>query len=151
MQKVNLIAKLLDNPNAVQILKLLSEKPLSIPQIIESQPSIDSHNIIAILVELHRFKLIKLINKEISELFQENHLEMNLKDELGINVGTLGISLPVYVSIWEELDKNPNKVNFKELNGIYISLPKYIREKILDCDVNEIRDKILGGNSGDLF
>ncbi len=149
MQKLNLIAKLLDNPNAVQILKLLSVKPLSIPQILESKPNIDSHNIIAILVELHRFKLIKLINKESSKLFQENQPEINLNNELGVNIGTLGIPLPVYVSLWEEIDKNPNKVNFKELNRVYISLPKYIREKILDCDVNEIRDKILGRDSGD--
>ncbi len=149
MQKLNLIAKLLDNPNAVQILKLLSVKPLSIPQILESKPNIDSHNIIAILVELHRFKLIKLINKESSKLFQENQPEINLNNELGVNIGTLGIPLPVYVSLWEEIDKNPNKVIFKELNRVYISLPKYIREKILDCDVNEIRDKILGRDSGD--
>ena len=143
MQKLDLIVKLLDNPIAVQILKLLSEKPLSIHQIVESQSNIDSKNIIAILVELHRFKLIKRANREDSEVFQNDQPEMNFKHEIDINVGTLGIPLPDYVSIWEEIEKYPNKVDFKEFNGVYFSLPEYIREKILDCDVNEIRDKIL--------
>ena len=79
--------------------------------------------------ELHRLKLIKRINKEDPEFFQEDQPEVNLKDELGINVGTLGIPLPEYVSLWEEIDKNPNKINFKEFNGVYFSLHKYIRDK----------------------
>jgi hypothetical protein len=149
VQKLKMIAKLLDNRIAIQILKMLSKKPLSIPQIIKSQSKIDSQQTIAILGELHRFKLIKRINKENPEFFQTDQPEMNFKDELGINVGTLGIPLPEYVSLWEEIDKNPNKVNFKEFNGVYFSLHEYIRDKILDCDVNEIRDKILGEKSGD--
>lgn len=139
-----MIAKLLDNQNAILILQLLSKKPLSIPQIVESLSNIGSQSIIAILGELHRFKLVQRINKSDSKPFSEDSLEMSFDERIKIDVGTLGIPLSEYVSAWEEISRNPAKVNLRELTDFYFTLPSYIKEKIDDCEVNEIRNKILG-------
>jgi len=141
-----MIAKLLDNQNSILILQLLSKRPLSIPQIVKSLSNIGSQSIIAILGELHRFKLVQRINKDDSEPFSEDFLEMNFDERIGSNVGTLGIPLSEYVSAWEEISKNPTEVNLRELNDFYFTIPGYIKEKIDDCEVNEIRNKILGIN-----
>ena len=139
-----MIAKLLDNQNAILILQLLSKKPLSIPQIVESLSNIGSQSIIAILGELHRFKLVQRINKGDSKPISEDSLEMSFDERIGIEVGTLGIPLSEYVSTWEEISKNPTEVNLRKLTDFYLTLPGYIQEKIDDCEVNEIRNKILG-------
>lgn len=141
-----MIAKLLDNQNAILILQLLSKKPLSIPQIVESLSNIGSQTIIAILGELHRFKLVQRINKGDSKSFSEDSLEMSFDEKIKIDVGTLGIPLSEYVSVWEEISRNPTEVNLRELTDFYFTLPGYIKEKIDDCEVNEIRNKILGIN-----
>lgn len=139
-----MIAKLLDNQNAILILQLLSKKPLSIPQMVESLSNVDSQSIIAILGELHRFKLVQRINKGDSKPFSEDSLEMSFDEKIEIDVGTLGIPLSEYVSAWEKISKNPTEVNLKELTDSYFTLPGYIKEKIDGCEVNEIRNKILG-------
>lgn len=141
-----MIAKLLDNQNAILILQLLSKKPLSIPQIVESLSNIGSQSIIAILGELHRFKLVQRINKGDSKPISEDSLEMSFDERIEIEVGTLGIPLSEYVSTWEEISKNPTEVNLRELTDFYLTLPCYIKEKIDDCEINEIRNKILGIN-----
>jgi hypothetical protein len=152
VQEIHIIEKLLDNKTAILILHLLSKKPLLLSQIIEALHDIESRSVVAVLGELHRFKLVKQINRNFIELEQKSPEKMNstpnlnLKNNLEINRITLGLPLSDYISFWEDLSQDKHQEIVDEYNRYYFTLPQYLKEKIANCNLKEIRAKILGSN-----
>lgn len=132
---------------------MLSKKPLLLSQLIEALHEIKSQNIVAVLGELYRFRLVKRINRNDAELEQKNSLNMNsvqdlsFKNELELTRITLGLHLSEYISFWEDLSRDKNQELINEYDHYYYSLPQYIKEKIIGCDFKEIPGKILGTKS----
>ncbi len=143
-----MIAKLLNNETAILILQLLSKKPLLLSQLIESLHEIESQNIVAVLGELYRFRLVNQITRNDAELEQKSSVNLNsAKKELEITRITLGLHLSDYISFWEDLPRDKNQDLLNEYDHYYYSLPQHIKEKIINCDLKEIPGKILGSKA----
>jgi hypothetical protein len=60
---------------------------------------------------------------------------------------TLGLHLSDYISFWEDLSQDKKQDLLNDYDNYYYSLPKHIKEKIVNCDLKEIPGKILGSES----
>ncbi len=151
MQFHNTIAKLLENPISIPILKLLAKNQLSIPQITKSLQDIDTdtQTVIAVLGELYHFGLVERVEPTVLDTSTQNRIQP--KTDAGfspeprpkIYTTPLGIPLPAYVSLWEEVNQHPDQLNSSELNSWLFSVPEYLRKKLEDLTLEEIRNKIL--------
>ncbi|MFX0149790.1 MAG: hypothetical protein ACFFAJ_03320 [Candidatus Hodarchaeota archaeon] len=149
-----MISKLLDHPLTIPILKKLSKRPLTIAQILNSiEDDVDSSTILAILVELYYFGLVeqsKPIGKD--ELPQRsNKIERdsdNLQDiVLQTHKPTLGIPLVDYISLWENVQQDPNEKDFEELKKRTFSVPNQLAKIFINSTPDEIRVKLLNPSS----
>ncbi|MFX1286139.1 MAG: hypothetical protein ACFFB5_21020 [Promethearchaeota archaeon] len=149
MQIHNKIAKLLDNPLSIPILKLLTKKQLTIPQITKSLQNIDAdiQTVIAILGELYHFGLVERFETLEKNLPNQNRIspEQHFLQEPGPKIYTtpLGIPLHDYVSVWEEVLQHPDQLNSKKLNNWIFTVPNYLRKEIENLTLEEIRLKLL--------
>jgi hypothetical protein len=142
-----MLTKLLDNPISAQILQLLTKEQLSIPQITKSLQNIDAdlQTVIAVLGELYHYGLVERIESTTVDTIIENKIQLKNDSEPRLNILStpLGIPLPNYVSLWNKVVKDPEKLSSNELNDWIFSVPYHLKEKLKDLSVEEIRKKIL--------
>lgn len=151
MQFHEMIAKLLDNPLSLTILHLLTDKPMSIPQITKSLGNldIDMPTVVAVLGELYYFGLVERvptprINSSVHEQINSRREESkSLHEYRLISQIPLGIPLHNYVSLWEEVLQHPNQLNFEGMNNWIFSIPENLLKEIKDLTLEEIREKLL--------
>lgn len=150
MQVLNMIAKLLENPISIPILKLLSKKQLSIPQITSSLQDIDTdtQTVIAVLGELYHFGLVERVETTVLDTSTQNGIQLQReekflkKPKLIIYTTPLGIPLQDFVSLWEEVTQHPDQLDSSELKSWIFSVPNHIRKEFEDLTLEEIRRKI---------
>ncbi len=151
MQFHNEIVKLLDNPLSIPILKLLTKKQLSIPQITKSLQNIDAdiQKVIAVLGELYHFGLIEqcktpaVSSSTQNQLSSEQRIGFLQEPYPKIYTTPLGIPLHDYVSLWEEILQHSNQLNSDKFDSWIFSVPNYLRKEIEDLTLEEIRLKLL--------
>ncbi|UCG90101.1 MAG: hypothetical protein JSU57_06495 [Candidatus Heimdallarchaeota archaeon] len=138
----------MDNPLSIPILKLLTKKQLSIPQITKSLQNIDAdmQSVIAVLGELYHFGLIERFEPPAVNSPTQNQIssEELLQDPWPkIYTTPLGIPLYDYVSLWEEVVQHPNRLNSSKINSWIFTIPNYLRKEIENLTLEEIRLKLL--------
>ncbi|MFX0185618.1 MAG: hypothetical protein ACFE95_21245 [Candidatus Hodarchaeota archaeon] len=149
-----MISKLLDHPITIPILKILSKKPLSIPQILNSiGKDTDISTVFAIIGELYHFGLIEQFKTaEKDESIQrpkkaEILPEFVEKSVLKAHNTTLGLPLQDYISLWEDIQQHPNQRDFGELDNWIYTVPDHLAKIFISCTPEEIRLKILNPSS----
>ncbi len=151
MQVLNMIAKLLENPISIPILKLLSKKQLSIPQITNSLQDIDAdtQTVIAVLGELHHFGLVERVETTMLDTSTQNGIQLEKEEEFLkkpktiIYTTPLGIPLHDFVSLWEEVTQHPGQLDSTELKSWIFSVPNHLQKEFEDLTLEQIRRKIL--------
>lgn len=146
-----MLSKLLKNPISTPILQILSKKQLTIPQILKSLQEIDTdiQTVIAVLGELYHFGLIKRVEMNNLGISSQNQFQQKRnkgllpKPELSIHLTPLGIPLPDYVSLWEEIIQHPDHLDSSELNSWIFTVPNHIRQNFEESTPDDIRSKIL--------
>ena len=152
---LKMLSKLLKNPISIPMLQILSKKQLTIPQILlslqENEPDIQT--VIAVLGELYHFGLIERVEMANRKISSQNQIQQKRKNEflpqpeLPIHPTPLGIPLPNYVSLWEEIIQHPDHLNSSEMQSWIFTVPNHIRKKIVDSPSDDIRTKILNQSS----
>ncbi len=148
---LKMLSKLLKNPISTPILKILSKKQLTIPQILKSLQEIDTdiQTVIAVLGELYHFGLIKRVEVNNLGISSQNQFQQKRKNdflpkpELSIPLTPLGIPLPNYVSLWEEIIQHPDHLDSSEINSWIFTVPNHIRKNFVESTPDDIRTKIL--------
>ena len=151
MQVLNMIAKLLENPISIPILKLLSKKQLSIPQITNSLQDIDAdtQTVIAVLGELYHFGLVERVETTVLDTSTQNGIQLEKEEEFLKNpkpiiyTTPLGIPLQDFVSLWEEVTQHPDQLDSSELKSWIFSVPNHLQKEFEDLTPEEIQRKIL--------
>ena len=151
MQVRNMIAKLLENPISIPILKLLSKKQLSIPQITNSLQDIDAdtQTVIAVLGELYHFGLVERVETTVLDTSTQNGIRPEKEEEFLkkpkplIYTTPLGIPLHNFVSLWEEVTQHPGQLDSRELKRWIFSVPNHLQKEFEDLTLEEIRRKIV--------
>ncbi len=151
MQVRNMIAKLLENPISIPILKLLSKKQLSIPQITNSLQDIDAdtQTVIAVLGELYHFGLVERVETTVLDTSTQNGIRPEKEDKFLkkpkplIYTTPLGIPLHNFVSLWEEVTQHPSQLDSSERKSWIFSVPNHLQKEFEDLTLEDIRRKIL--------
>jgi len=145
-----MISKLLDHPITIPILRILSKKPSSIPQILNSiEKDADILTVFAIIGELYHFGLVEQFKTaEKDESVQrpkkaEIIPEFVQKNVLKTHNTTLGLPLIDYISLWEDIQQHPNQRDLGELGNWIFSVPDHLARIFINCTPDEIRLKIL--------
>jgi hypothetical protein len=129
------LEKMLNQPIAKKILKLLAKEDLSITQVSKKMNSIDIQTIIAFIAELQRLGLIipasnESIERKTNEV--ENNLE-NPNDMIQIPrhewFSPLGLAIPEYNALWEEVVEQKGKSNPKVLDNLIFTIPDTLKEQ----------------------
>ncbi len=144
-----MLNKLLENPNVLEILSLLCERNMTLPEIISVKKEIEGQKILAFLGELSYYGIISVEKEQgkkkkdndsqnpNSPLLGENFTPMSI---LEINSPFFGLSAMEFTTIWEEVNKDSDKVEFLTSNQINFSLSHEIKAKLKNCDVKEIKE-----------
>ncbi|MFX0118054.1 MAG: hypothetical protein ACFFB2_05490 [Promethearchaeota archaeon] len=130
-----MISKFLDNPISILILKLLTKKQLTIPQITKSLHKMDTDipTVIAVLGECYHFGLVERVKIQGIESPVQNHFSPEMVTT------PLGIPLHEYVSLWEEVLQHPDQLNSKQMHDWIFSVPSYLRNELENLTEEEIR------------
>jgi len=133
-KKNSQIEKVLNQPIAQQILEFLSKEDLSIPQISERLHNIDIQKIIAYFAELQRLGLITLSSNEFIKK-DTNEIENKLDKPSEILqiprhdwFSPLGLAIPEYNALWEELNEKKRKSHPKILDDLIFTIPDTLKE-----------------------
>ena len=144
-----MLNKLLENPNVLEILSLLCERNMTLPEIISVKKEIEGQKILAFLGELSYYGIISVEKEQgkkkkdndsqnpNSPLLGENFTPMSI---LEINSPFFGLSAMEFTTIWEEVNKDSDKVEFLTSNQINFSLSHENKAKLKNCDVKEIKE-----------
>lgn len=134
-KKGSQIEKVLNQPVAKTILQLLTKEPLSISQIYKKLQNIDIQTIIAFIVELQRFGLIIPSSKEFNkQKTNETEKDINKLDEI-MQIprhewfSPLGLTIPEYNSLWEEVGKKKGSSYPEILNTLIFTIPDTLKEQ----------------------
>ncbi|MHA2243468.1 MAG: hypothetical protein ACXADY_00715 [Candidatus Hodarchaeales archaeon] len=148
-----MIAKLLENPISIPILKLLSKKQLSIPQITNSLQDIDTDmkTVTAILTELYHFGLVERVETTAFDTSTQNGIQLEKdvklleKTKSKFYTTPLGIPLHNFVSLWEGVTQHPDQLDSSEewIFSEIFSVPTHLQKEFEDLTLEEIRCKIL--------
>ncbi len=152
---LKMLSKLLKNPISTLILQILSKNQLTIPQILKSLQEIDTdiQTVIAVLGELYHFGLVQRVEMNNLGISSQNQFQQKRKNkflpkpELAIHLTPLGIPLPNYVSLWEEIIQHPDNLDSSELNNWIFTVPNHIRKNFVDSTSDDIRSEILNKSS----
>jgi hypothetical protein len=151
MQFHEMIVKLLDNPVSLPILRLLTKKQMSIPQIMKSLENhdVDMPTVIAVLGELYYFGLVEQVQTPIMNSSAQIPIDSRREENKPfheyrlISPTPLGIPLHDYVSLWKEVLQHPDQINFDGMNNWIFFIPENLRKEIKDLALEEIREKLL--------
>jgi predicted transcriptional regulator len=129
------LEKMLNQPIAKKILEFLTKEDLSITQIFKKMNNIDIQTIIAFIAELQRLGLIiptsnESIERKTNEV--ENNFE-NPNEMIQIPrhewFSPLGLPIPDYNALWEEVVKQKGKSNPKVLDNLIFTIPDTLKEQ----------------------
>ena len=129
------LEKMLNQPIAKKILEFLTKEDLSITQISKKMNTIDIQTIIAFVAELQRLGLIipssnESIERKTNEV--ENNFE-NPNEMIQIPrhewFSPLGLAIPEYNALWEEVVKQKGKSNPKVLDNLIFTIPETLKEQ----------------------
>ena len=137
MSKTNIqLEKILKQPIAQKILRILVEEELTVWEISEKIQNIDIQKIIAFLAELQRLGLIIPSSKELKEPDKrENKKNLEIPDEI-IHLPhhewftPLGLSIPEYNALWDETGKKDKNIENRLLERMKFTLPEKMKEYI---------------------
>ena len=135
-EKNSQIQKILNQQTAQRILEFLSKEDLSLAQISEKLIPVDLQTIIAYFAELQRLGLIIPSSNESIER-KTNEIENNLeKNEETLQIprhewfSPLGLALPEYNALWEEINEKKGISNPKILDSLIFTIPDTLKEYI---------------------
>jgi hypothetical protein len=120
---------LIEKPLAKEILKLLVDNDLSIPQMIEKIQDVNTQTLIAFLTELQRFGLIELTDTSPSHVNNEKNsksrvlIDFDLTNQKPAQFPYLGIPVNRYNQLWEDLSKENDQINIQELENSTFTIP----------------------------
>ncbi len=129
------LEKMLNQPIAKKILQFLAKEDLSISQISKKMKDIDIQKIIAFFAELQRLGLIIPTSNESIER-KTNEVENNLEKTAEIIqiprhewFSPLGLAIPEYNALWEEVVKQKGKSHPKILDNLIFTIPDTLKEQ----------------------
>jgi hypothetical protein len=129
------IDKMLNQPIAQKILEFLAKEDLSIPQMSEKLHETDIQNIIAYFAELQRLGLIIPSSKEPFETKTEEGDDINDKLSEIVRIprhewfSSLGLGLPEYNALWEEISKKKGKSHPSVLDNLLFTVPEPLKDR----------------------
>jgi hypothetical protein len=129
------LKKMLNQPIAKKILEFLTKKDLTIAQISKKMNTIDIQTIIAFIAELQRLGLIiPASNESIERKANEVENSIEIPNEM-IQIprhewfSPLGLAIPEYNALWEEVVKQKGKSNPKVLDNLIFTIPDTLKEQ----------------------
>ena len=129
------LKKMLNQPIAKKILEFLTKKDLTIAQISKKMNTIDIQTIIAFIAELQRLGLIIPASNESIER-KPNEVENNFdKPDEMLHIprhewfSPLGLAIPEYNALWEEVVKQKGKSYPKVLDNLIFTIPETLKEQ----------------------
>jgi len=133
-EKNSQIEKMLNQPIVQKILEFLAKEDLSISQISKKLQDIDIQNIIAYIAELQR---LSLIIPSSNEVIESKTIEIKNNPEISGEIlqipryewfSPLGLAIPEYNALWEEISKKKEKSHPKVLDNLIFTIPDTLKE-----------------------
>ncbi|PWI49633.1 hypothetical protein CEE45_00445 [Candidatus Heimdallarchaeota archaeon B3_Heim] len=127
------VEKLLERPMAKNIMKLLADEDLSIPQIVKKMQSSDIQTIVAFFAELQHFGLIELTDLssrksvENKQEKSQNLLDFEILAPRATQFPPLGISVKEYNLLWDDFSRDNGQINLQQLENLTFTVPSNLK------------------------